>query len=392
MLRFQMVGRRDFIGEQLFTDGQFHEVAGILRENGTIDMWSRESGPTANFRWKMVPARTATANASPPKSSATPGNVGTSTDAKFCSIKYGYGKNKEEGERIIGACTRLIDAAKSSTGNAPADLAEWYYLRAALLSFWNHPPDRAAILSDLSDSIRLSPDFILALATRGVFLTEDHQIPSAINDFNRALSLSEKLPATNQLRDMYFAVSLIGRATAFAKLGNKEKARGDYEACMSQFTEWCNIMTPRGIDPDLAAAVSSVRGGSHAQTAYEGADSTYICNQPDSQEPMIITLSPRRKAFRLELNTASLHTHCTFEWVDGRFGNTMVKSEGFGTGCYMMAGINGDAQQRVQFSATSVTATTIQNGQITGTVKFEMSTGIFRGSQGAVNECHRAHG
>ena len=56
MLRYQMIGSHDFIGEQIFKDGKFHRVAGKFLTDGSISMRSAEPG-VSEFEWVMQPVR-----------------------------------------------------------------------------------------------------------------------------------------------------------------------------------------------------------------------------------------------------------------------------------------------------------------------------------------------
>ena len=218
---------------------------------------------------------------------------------------------------------------------------------------------------------------------------DSRQLGSAIADFSRAISLGEDLPASDPLHDLIISQALVERATAFAKLGDRETAVRDYKECTSRFSKWCQALP--NPDPDLTAALSNGNSTGNAAPANEGADRTFICRFMASQEPWIITVSPRRKAFRAEFSTATYHTRCTLEWVDGRRGTTLVKSEGFGPGCNILTIPADDQVQHVQFSTTGVTVSLMVNGQTTGGMNIDYSTGIARSSTGATGRCRDAH-
>ena len=382
MLRFQMTGPSEFVGQQLFTDGAFHEIGGRFLEDGSIAMWSRESGPTANFRWRMLPAEATTAAASPPGA----GFGAMPNDEGLCNLQHANPGSMEAGDRIIAACTRLIDAANASGGTI---LAEWYFVRGGMHYSWTAQPDLSASIADLTEAIRLKPDFAMALYMKGVALMASHEPQSAIAVFNRAIAVAERLPATDPTRNFIVGQTELARAAAFAKTGNKDKAVQDYEDCTSRFAETCQQIGGQ-LDPDLAAAVSERANANRPGLSYDGADRTFVCKFTGAREPWIITISSRRQAFRAEFTTNTYHTRCTVEWVEGRRGTTLVKSEGFGPGCALLADPADDQQQHVRFSGTSVVASLAVNGRTTGGMSFDFATKIARSSMGPVAECHDA--
>ena len=54
MLRYHMIGSREFAGEQLFTDGNFHPIIGRLLDNGAISIRSVEPGPRGQVQATMM--------------------------------------------------------------------------------------------------------------------------------------------------------------------------------------------------------------------------------------------------------------------------------------------------------------------------------------------------
>ncbi len=376
MLRITMTGPREFVGEQLFTDGKFHQIAGSFIDNGTIHMMSRESGTTAPFQWITFPVRALKS---------------LLADARICSLNSDV-RSDAEGDRIIATCTRLIDAVKAKFGNVPADFAESFYVRGNLRFTWTTHRDLASALADLTEAIRLRPDFALAVEMRGLVYTAAGQPQAAVNDFDRAIYLGERLPGTDATRDMIQSSALYGRAVAFAKMGDREKAIRDYENCKDRFPEWVKAFDS-SMDPALSAALLNVGPPADGnQRTSPAADQTFICNNGDSRDLTIVTVSPRLRMMRFEVNTSAINSRCTLEFRDGRFGNTVVSSIGPGLGCAGLAELNGDMQQKVTITRAEPPASAIRNGIVGLKINLNLETGILRSTAGTVTACHRAHG
>jgi tetratricopeptide (TPR) repeat protein len=129
---------------------------------------------------------------------------------------------RESGDVAIAACSRIIDARKSSRANRVEAYAsrgqEWYA---------KHDYDKA--IADFSRAIDLNPKglaeygtgAILAYGNRGNAYNEKGDTKRAIENYTTAIAIDPK-----------YTASYTSRGLQYEKLGDTEKARADFNAAL----------------------------------------------------------------------------------------------------------------------------------------------------------------
>ncbi len=107
--------------------------------------------------------------------------------------------------------------------------------------------------------------------------------------------------------------------------------------------------------------------------------------------PSVVKINPVLNSFSLEISQYRIPARCTFQWVDGRFGNTLQNIAGLGVACGIIGGLNGDVRQRVIVTDDDARAISFDNeGQEKLTIDLNYHTLILQSSAGAAGPCRRA--
>jgi tetratricopeptide (TPR) repeat protein len=272
------------------------------------------------------------------------------------------------------------------------------------ISLYKEQYDRA--LQDYDQAIRINPSDYNAFFGRARAYDGKRLFARAIGDYDQTIHLNPRFPDAFYLRGLSYGalgktdpgIADLGQAIrlnpnyaeAFYYRGLFYKNASQYRQAIADFDQALRIK------PDYGEAQVAKQEAVQAEDAVnrrpDAADQTFICNQADIPEPTIVTVSTRLKMMRLEVSTSVYHGRCTFEFVDGRFGNTLQSTAGFGPGCALVGAMNGEVQQHVMITRAEAKASSVQNGYTTSTISLDFATGILRTSQGAVVTCHRAHG
>jgi tetratricopeptide (TPR) repeat protein len=120
------------------------------------------------------------------------------------------GQRRASNEERIAACTALIDSGRYEQPN----LAILHYNRGIAM---RAKGDLAGALGELSEAVKLDPDYAHAFAERGSIRAVQHELDGAMTDLDTALSL-----------DANDASSFLTRGTVFEAKGDLDHAVADY--------------------------------------------------------------------------------------------------------------------------------------------------------------------
>jgi hypothetical protein len=127
MLRYHMVGPRDFSGELVFTDGKFHPITGRLLEDGAISLRSVERGPAGQVQSAImmpVPGSVPRRNPEQTQTSSLPTNVPMRPNGQYGKdiLRYICSDSEERITIVVRLNDRSVQLnARSASGNEVID-------------------------------------------------------------------------------------------------------------------------------------------------------------------------------------------------------------------------------------------------------------------------------
>ena len=136
--------------------------------------------------------------------------------------------------------------------------------------------------------------------------------------------------------------------------------------------------------PAVRRAVVLALGVGTVSPLQQALAETLVCPQPGAPHPFIVTINQNRKLAKIEWQSSSTNTPCTWLWVDGRYAPTGIGASA--PYCMMLSGGNGPVRQSVQIDGSNVVVSDGRNGGFT----LDLSTGLMRNGNG-VEECHHPH-
>lgn len=128
----------------------------------------------------------------------------------------------DDGDRLIKACTQLIDGLGGAAGRGSDDmvLAKVLLTRSA---GWKMKGDIGRALADVERAIGLTPDVSGGYYFRGKIYVEQKEYDRALPDLDKAVALDHQ-----ESSDIFYA-----RGWAFEHKGDKDRARADYRKALA---------------------------------------------------------------------------------------------------------------------------------------------------------------
>jgi tetratricopeptide (TPR) repeat protein len=339
MLRFKMVSQTEFVGEQLFTDGKFHQVAGTFLDNGDISMRSRESG--APFRWTMLrvkasPNLSADGQGQGPHttSSAAGGATGDQSPAAQASDECDKHHEAEPCGRAIRLATAELEGGRGILGD-----------------------DRY--------------EHLLMYRAGAYFGTKDY--PRAIADYGAMIEAARGRTAYLEFTGLFL------RGSVYSEQGTYDLALRDLKAALA--------MSDGNLADIVRAQINEVKkkmAQSGSAPLRSQTPRRFVCHDDDHRYPQVVTVDPGSLSLRIESTTNNLHLECVATLTDG--ANAPVYSGPAALHCAGGAG-NPSVPQEVEMDDRRVTA--IVGGELSGKITFDLETGILR-TPGSVSECEEA--
>ena len=220
---------------------QFHPTFGV-----DDDRWRRFNNCVSGGNAPAVPQPNTQQAQGPPPAGALPTPSPSPSHADFAQCNL----TQSERAKTIAACTRIINAARAKFGSSPDFANAWFafFVRGTNYAGTNNIPPA---IDDLTEAIRLHPNFAFAYVGRGTGYLDTGQFALAISDLSRAIELAQQMASTENNGEAW-GPSLLYRATAYAKMGESRKAVQDYEDLKRQFP----TLASDPLDPALAKATS----------------------------------------------------------------------------------------------------------------------------------------